>query len=220
MRWQRFLPKPFALRVRARVLRSLFDHGDRLEGGVTLFVVRHAPTLLSGVCYGRTDVPVAPAADEASLVALASLERSGQADSPPFGHVFTSPSARAKTLATAIARRLALSPPCVDPRLAELDFGAWEGRPWSEIERDDGSRLSAWMADWEHVRVPNGEAASDLVERIERFVDELRVSGVRPLLVTHAGPIRVLRALARRWTLAQVWVEPVAHLTIEAITTG
>ncbi len=185
-----------------------------------LFVVRHAPAQVSGLCYGRLDVPVAPAAEEAARVAIASLDALGLASSQalPFASIVTSPSARTRTLAEAMARALGLPAPRIDARLRELDFGRWEGRTWAELEREDGAAFSEWMTSWQHARAPGGEGVGDLMLRLEALLDEHAPTGARCLLVTHAGPIRVLRALTQKRTLGDVWSEDVRHLSVEPLT--
>lgn len=184
-----------------------------------VYAVRHAPATEKGICYGRMDVPVAPAPEEAAAIAIASLARRKDGTGPdlsrvPFASIVTSPSSRARTLAEAIAKRLGLSPPRVDARLQELDFGQWEGRRWVDVEREEA--FAAWMSDWERVRVPGGESAQDLVSRVEAALVE-HEHAPTPLFVTHAGPIRVLRASTQRKTLAEVWAEGVPHLEIEGL---
>ncbi|MDF2697506.1 MAG: Alpha-ribazole-5-phosphate phosphatase [Labilithrix sp.] len=191
-----------------------------------LFVVRHAPAQLSGVCYGQIDVPVAPPADEAARAAIASLDalvpppaRPGPSTrTAPFTSIVTSPSARTRTLAEAMARKLDMHPPRIDERLRELDFGRWEGRSWAELERDDGPAFTDWMTNWEHARVPGGEGVGDLMLRLEALLDEHARAGAYCLFVTHAGPIRVLRALLQKRTLGDVWSEGVPHLSVQLLT--
>ncbi|OJY31418.1 MAG: hypothetical protein BGO98_15240 [Myxococcales bacterium 68-20] len=188
-----------------------------MEAMMHLFVVRHAPAQVSGLCYGQLDVPVAPAAEEAARVAIASIDVLGPASSQalPFASIVTSPSARTRTLAEAMARALGLPAPRIDARLRELDFGRWEGRTWEELERDDGPAFSEWMTSWQHARAPGGEGVGDLMLRIQGLLDETRTPC---LLVTHAGPIRVLRALIQKRTLGDVWSEDVPHLSVEPLT--
>ena len=41
-----------------------------------------------------------------------------------------------------------------DPRLREMDFGDWEGRPWADIARGE---IDAWTQDFAHYRPGAGE---------------------------------------------------------------
>lgn len=185
-----------------------------------IYVVRHAPAQVSGVCYGQSDVPVAPLADEAAKIVLAGLESLDARAMPTFTTIVTSPTARARSLAEAIARELGGMALHVEPRIRELDFGRWEGRRWTDLEKEDGPAFSAWMNAWQEARVPGGEGAPDLVSRVRAVLSELSETGASHLLVTHAGPIRVLRSLTQSRTLDDVWTESVAHLTPERLHEG
>lgn len=93
--------------------------------------------------------------------------------------------------------------PCrTDPRLREIDFGAWEGRPWREAwDRDDGP-FRAWLRDPETVRPPGGEALAELRARLADWLADLPERGTG-VVVTHGGPLRVL--LARMLALPPSW---------------
>ncbi|AKV02215.1 Alpha-ribazole-5'-phosphate phosphatase [Labilithrix luteola] len=184
---------------------------------MAIYLVRHAPAQVSGVCYGQSDVPVAPPASEAAKTVLASIDALAPGATLPFTSIVTSPTTRTRTLAEALARALEGIPLRVEPRLRELDFGSWEGRTWADLEKDEGPALSAWMRAWQEARVPGGEGAPDLVRRVREVWGELSESGESYLLVTHAGPIRVLRSLTQSRTLSDVWAERVEHLTVERL---
>ncbi|MBW8718671.1 MAG: histidine phosphatase family protein, partial [Variovorax paradoxus] len=100
-----------------------------------LWLVRHAQTdAAPGLCYGRTDVGV-PA--EATLAVAHAVASRLPADLV-LAH---SPLRRCAELAQAIGRLRPDLATRADPRLAEMDFGAWEGRPWSSIAR---AEFEAW----------------------------------------------------------------------------
>jgi alpha-ribazole phosphatase len=175
-----------------------------------LWVARHAPVTVKGVCYGQCDVPTTLDALAAATTIAAELERVGALAT--VDRVWTSPWARTRPVAEALAARLGL-PVSVDARLSELSFGAWEGRPYAELEASDGARFTSWMSNWETEAAPGGERVADLHARLSAWRSE-SPSG---LAVTHAGPIRMLRALARGTTYAAVVREPVEHLLPERI---
>ena len=128
-----------------------------------------------GICYGRLDVALAgsvqPILDQ--LPAFA-------------GTVWCSPARRCLCVAEAIG------PHRVDPRLQELDFGAWEGLPWDAVPRD---ALDAWAADVHGFAPPGGERGAALVARVTGFHAELPPGD--HVVVSHGGPLKVLAALVR-----------------------
>jgi alpha-ribazole phosphatase len=132
-----------------------------------------------GLCYGASDVPVLDV--ELARVHTALAQQ-------PTHHlpIYASPLQRCALL----AERLAPGRVTLDARLAEMDFGAWELRPWSDIPRND---VDAWAADLLHYRPGGAENVLDVARRVQAFADEIR--GSSALVVCHAGTIRLLTAL-------------------------
>jgi alpha-ribazole phosphatase len=145
---------------------------------VQVFLIRHPrPLIGAGFCYGRLDVDC----DDPRPVA----ERLRQL-LPPDTPVIASPLRRARRLAEAIDPHAAL-----DSRLAEIEFGEWDGRAWDDIDRDS---LDAWAADLLGFTPPGGESVAGLQQRAIDFAASL--TGPRVALVTHAG---IIRALLGHW---------------------
>ncbi len=169
------------------------------------FLVRHTRVEIPpGLCYGRIDVALAP-----SFEAEAAAVRERLPWAPL--QVWSSPAERCRRL----AERLTDATVRIDPRLAELSMGDWEGRRWDEIS---GPVHSAWMADPWGTRPPGGESAEDLLARIE--VLRAEVLAARPerlLLVTHAGVIRAWRSLGERRPLPELFSEPVGFGSVTAL---
>jgi alpha-ribazole phosphatase len=141
-----------------------------------LHLIRHPrPLVAAGICYGRLDIPAENAAADA-----ARLRR----DLPPALPVWSSPSSRCLVLAAELHPQ-----PRIDARLAEMDFGAWEGRPWDAIPR---AEIDAWAADVGGYAPPGGESPFRLQQRALDFVAALDVP--EAIIVTHAGVIRTLVA--------------------------
>ncbi len=154
----------------------------------TLWIARHAPVAIAGVCYGRTDVPVLRAsADAAELLA----RTFPVATRPEI--VWSSTTARCRAVAADLARAWSVEER-VDDRLCELDFGRWEGRAWNEIESSDPDAYARWMRDWRVVAPPGGESPQQLERRARRWLNAL--DGRRThALVAHAGFVRALRVV-------------------------
>lgn len=153
-----------------------------------LWLVRHAqPLVAPGVCYGALDVPVDPHATRQAAQALAqALPQSLQ--------VISSPLQRCERLAHALQ---GLRPDLTyktDARLAEMNFGAWEGQPWDAIARTE---LDAWTDDFAHWRCGGGENVQDFMARVAAAWDA-RCAGKQPTVwITHAGVIRAATLLAQ-----------------------
>jgi alpha-ribazole phosphatase len=146
-----------------------------------LILVRHPkPLCAPGLCYGRLDLPCEP---QSLDLAAARLAKSAVGC-----RVATSPALRAQSLASRLASGVV-----VEPRLRELDFGDWEGRLWHDLGRD---AIESWRKGLPSSAPPNGETLTAMAARLTCWLASL--SGeTDTLAVTHAGPIRVLRALLR-----------------------
>jgi alpha-ribazole phosphatase len=151
-----------------------------------IYVVRHAPAVQKGQCYGQIDVEVAPNAEAAAARVTPQL--------PPFiERIYSSPSLRTATLAQAISLGTGLRV-IVDKRLAELNFGTWEGKSWDEIHHTEPEALASWAESPLLRAPPGGETGFELMARLQQFLAEQPCA--RSLIVSHAGPIRALRSLA------------------------
>ena len=164
-----------------------------------MIFLRHPTTdAAAGLCYGRTEVGIGPAAD-------AEIARALEA-TPRVVRVTASPARRCRALALALAERDG-APLAHDERLRELDFGLWEGRRWWDIPRAESD---TWAADpWDRAP-PGGERFADLHARVAAVLGE---AGTDTALVTHAGPIRAARMILTGATFSDVFAEPVPHAT-------
>lgn len=90
-------------------------------------------------------------------------------------------------------------PVLVDPRLRELDVGAWSGRTHAEIAADDPDAVAAFERG-EDVRVGGGERLADLRARIDAMTAELAAlaapRGATVVIVSHGWPCRLAAAAA------------------------
>jgi alpha-ribazole phosphatase len=154
-----------------------------------LFLVRHpAPMIAPGICYGSTDLAIAP--NELARV-VAALSGTLPGGLP----LFSSPLQRCANLAAALAGNLestSFTDVTIDARLAELDFGAWEMQPWDAIPR---AEIDAWAADVVHYRPGGGESVLAMAARVRDWhADLLRLNLASAIVVCHAGTMRLLLA--------------------------
>lgn len=150
-------------------------------GRITL--LRHTtPDVAPGICYGRSDLGLAATFAQEAEAVLAAL--------PAFDHLLTSPLRRCRQLAETIAKARGTTATVAD-LWTEMDFGSWEGQPWSSIPRAD---LDAWAGDFLDYRGHGGESVAQLRARIQA-AHSLLPAG-KCLVVTHMGPIKAARHIA------------------------
>jgi broad specificity phosphatase PhoE len=112
----------------------------------------------------------------------------------PVEALWVSNQRRAIETAAIVAAELGLEPR-VDPRLAEGDWGDWEGRLVEDIAREEPELFARFVAadpDW---RFPGGESLEEHMQRTWAALDDIAAEGVLALVVCHGGTIRC--ALAR-----------------------
>jgi alpha-ribazole phosphatase len=166
-----------------------------------LILVRHPrPLHEPGICYGRLDLKCDPEALSEAADGLSQMARGAR--------VFTSPAQRALALAARLSDN-----PAVDARLQELDFGDWEGRKWDEIGQQ---AIETWEDGLPDSAPPNGEALSAMAARCADWVASLEPDERPVIAITHAGPIRLIRAILRAEPLLTYFSEAVPYG--EAIT--
>ena len=146
-----------------------------------LSLIRHPrPATSADVCVGQLDVECAPGwqahADRLQRIV------------PIPDRLITSPLQRCRLLAERLGTAYRLTPE-VEPRLMELNFGAWEGRRWTDIGRAESE---TWAADYLGSAPPGGESYSELLARVDVFLAGLGASFERVVVVSHAGPMRAL----------------------------
>lgn len=150
---------------------------------MVLHLVRHTrPAVNPDLCYGRLDVELASSWRHDLESALRGV--------PIARQVFSSPSLRCRVLAEALGARDGVGVK-LDERLLELDFGTWEGRPWSDIPHGE---IDAWNRNLLTATPGGGESLATLWNRVMAFWQELAPAGEPATIVTHHGPIRAIAA--------------------------
>jgi broad specificity phosphatase PhoE len=107
--------------------------------------------------------------------------------------LYSSPLGRALETARLIGRAIRLDP-TVDPRLAELHYGTWEGTTFEETQRTTPAIYCAWDADPAELAPPEGETGMHLIERVTPFLAEVarRHAQGNVVVVCHKTVCRLL----------------------------
>lgn len=85
-------------------------------------------------------------------------------------------------------------PPRPEPRLRELDFGAWEGLTPLDVQQRYPKAFAAWQADPTSTVPHNGEPISQLVARVDQVLYDTRRDHQHEtvLLVAHGFTLQML----------------------------
>jgi alpha-ribazole phosphatase len=132
------------------------------------------------LCYGRTEFPLE---DLSGFIGPLIGKLAGLRDPD----IHSSRSVRCRLVAECLGPHVR-----IDPRLQELDFGAWEGRAWDDLPRE---ALDRWAAEPLGFAPPGGESGAQLLARVRDFANDLRARNRDSIVVTHGGPLKVLLPL-------------------------
>jgi len=155
-------------------------------------LIRHGPTDWNAQkrVQGTIDTPLS-AEGEAMMAQLL----------PPEGFDATRPFSSPKLRARQTAALLGLENPALDARLAEQNWGSWEGLTRAEMLARDGEdgflRAGLGLA----FRPPGGESTGELHARVQSFLTDA-AKGTDAVAVTHMGVLRAAYVLATGWDMS------------------
>lgn len=152
-----------------------------------LALLRHADTAWSrdGRIQGRADLPLL----ENSPLSLPEACRGMR--------VVTSPLARCVQTAALLGAPDAER----EPRIIEMDWGAWQGQAIARLRAQLGQAMLDNEARGLDFMPPRGESPRLVLERIRPWLREVAASGMPTLAVTHRGVIRAILAEASGWDM-------------------
>ena len=132
------------------------------------YFLRHGETEWNaeGRVCGRTDVPLSDAGRRQARLLARRLQ------SIPVLALYSSPLVRALESARIIGEVIGREP-LVDCRLAELNYGAWEGSTFEEIQRTTPAIYRAWDTDAATHAPPGGESGEQLIARVTPFLADV-----------------------------------------------
>jgi broad specificity phosphatase PhoE len=164
--------------------------GLRRENGMTnIYLVRHGQTAWNKeeIFRGRTDVPLNEMGlREASLAA--EYFRGTEIQT-----IYSSPLSRAWQTAGKIAEVVRREVVSLDG-INDMSFGAWEGQPLRDVQKNDSERYSQWRDAPHLVKIPGGETLDEVRLRAMTALEEVIRShaGASIVLVSHRVINKVL----------------------------
>ena len=167
-----------------------------------VFLVRHGESEWnqSRRYAGQQDVPLSELGREQAYRLAERLKGEG------LSAIYASPLRRARDTAEAI-KRLADVPIILEPGLAEISHGLWEGLTTPQVEERFPGEYRQWRSEPHTVVMPQGESLDDVSNRAEvvltRALQEQQ--GGKVLLCTHDAVLRVLLIKMLGLTLDHFW---------------
>ncbi len=143
---------------------------------VTVRLIRHAPTTanIEKRYLGWTDAPLA------NPMELAAIDATVQ-------QVYGSDLLRCQTTASYYFPQASY---CADARLREMNFGAFEGKTYLDLQTNP--QYQAWLEDPDQTPPPQGERFATFIARVVDGFRSLPKDEASYYLVVHGGVIRAL----------------------------
>lgn len=177
---------------------------------MTFDFLRHGATESSGAFCGSTDVAL-------SAHGWAQMRQAVAGEH--WDAIVSSPLRRCAEFACELAaqRQIAVT---YETRWRELHFGTWEGKRSADLPID--ALALFWNDPWLSPPAHGGEALSSFEARVMSAWHARRQHhvGMRVLVVTHAGVIRMLRCHARGLSPANLLSIDVPHASLHRIERG
>lgn len=179
-----------------------------------LLLARHGQTdwNLSQRFQGHSDVPLNQIGRQQGMALAGRL--SGQI----FDFIYSSDLQRACETAKMLSNgKIEMR---TDPRLREMNFGAWEGLSYQEIKEQDPDALSAWESDSYQHPPTDGETLEQFARRVRSMLDDLCEwhKGQTVLVVAHGGVLQTLICLALNISPAIYWQFHISPASLSEIS--
>ncbi len=127
-----------------------------------------------------------------------------------FDAIYTSDLGRCVKTAEGIHKFHPKTPLILRTELREFKFGVFQGFPasWFWWARGAGSKI--------RFKIPGFESTHDVRERLVPFINHIykKHKNDRVLIISHGGPIRILRALAENRSLKELLDEDIPNCSV------
>jgi broad specificity phosphatase PhoE len=153
--------------------------------------MRHGPTAWNGAkrLQGRADI-------ELTARSLTFLKARRIPREFADWRVLCSPLLRCRQTAEALGLAAA-----IEPRLVEMDWGAFEGRTIEQLRHELGDAFADNENRGLDFTPPRGESPRMVQTRVLPLLAEIAATGLDTLCVTHRGVFRAVYAAARGWDM-------------------
>jgi broad specificity phosphatase PhoE len=163
-----------------------------VESPTRLYLVRHGEVeeRYHRVFGGRLDMALSALGQEQAEALARYLQR------VPFDAIYASPMRRVQQTLDRLVQNQKPQPILID-ELREVDFGAWTGLSWEEVNDRFGVSAYQWLEQLEQGAIQRAEPISAFRQRIEIAIERILEDGPgrTAAVVCHGGVIRMLLAI-------------------------
>ena len=154
-----------------------------------LYLVRHGETELNKekVYYGFSNPPINYSGELQCEKVKNSLSHTD------FDVIISSPLERALKSAEIISS-FSRENFVIYEELKELNFGLWEGKHYSQVEKEFNEEWKHWSEDWINYEIPKGESFIMFYNRVKQCTEEIvkKYENKKILIVAHGGTMKVI----------------------------
>ena len=177
-----------------------------------LYTIRHPEAdIISGICYGRSDIPPA-AGYEVQIKALYSSLQP-LIKQKKIRIIYSSPLQRCSLPAKLISTYFDL-PLKFSDSLQEIDFGRWELKSYDDLWKNS-EEYRKWIKNWQTAVIPDGGSLPELKKGLRVFLNKHREENI--CIVSHAGVIRIIKHLLEKISLENVFAINIPYSSLISI---
>ncbi len=167
----------------------------------TLDLLRHGECEGGHIFRGTTDVPLL----SSGFSLMKAVSHEVVSATGGWDVVISSPKRRCLAFAESLTKEFDITL-VVEPLLAEMNFGDWEGKEIAKVWNDYPEQMAQWSGNPSAFTPPKGESITSVSARVKQLYIQLleQYQSQRILLVTHGGIIRVFLAHLLNMPLANV----------------
>lgn len=136
----------------------------------------------------------------------------------PIGVVLTSPLARARQTATAIARHHGIEP-TIEPDLTETrQYPGWTGQRWEDLDRLFPGQVERYLADASSLD-DVAESIAQVASRVVGVIERALATTQDPIVVVgHQDPTQAGRLELTRRDLSELLIDPPSHASVTTLS--
>jgi len=201
-------------RLAGALVQQALSRPAQAAADTRLWLIRHAEVeaRYQSVFGGQIDMDLSPRGhQQAAALARYLHDRT-------FSAIYASPMKRVRqTLQPWVVN--GVPRPTIVPALREVDFGAWTGLTFGQVQDRFGVSAWQWLHEIECGAVPNGECAASFRERVEPSLRQIIRShaGQEVAIVCHGGVIRMLLAILLDLPLPRMGVFQIEYASITQV---